>query len=69
MSRAEFRTDSTSEQLSLDSMQLSNLMPYVKLEVEGYELDFALVEHEMKMNVEVDGDQHIEVVPLFWTVR
>ena len=60
MSLAEFRTDSTSEQLLLDEMQLSDLMPYAKLEVEGYELDFALQEYGIKLNVEVDGDQHID---------
>lgn len=59
-SPAEFRTDSTSEQLLLDAMQLSDLMPYAKLEVEGYELDFALLEQGIKLNVEVDGDQHID---------
>ena len=60
LSPAEFRTDSTSEQLLLDAMQLSELTPYAKLEVEGYELDFALLEQGIKLNVEVDGDQHID---------
>ena len=57
---AEFRTDSTSEKLLLDAMQLRNLSPYAKLEVEGYELDFALLEQGVKLNVEVDGDQHLD---------
>ena len=57
---AEFRTDSTSEKLLLDAMQLGNLLPYAKPEVEGYELDFALLEQGIKLNVEVDGDQHID---------
>ena len=60
LSPAEFRTDSTSEQILLDSMQFGDLMPYAKLEVEGYELDFALLEQGIKLNVEVDGDQHID---------
>ena len=57
---AEFRTDSTSEKLLLDAMQLGGLLPYAKLEVEGYELDFALLEQGIKLNVEVDGDQHFD---------
>ena len=57
---AEFRTDSTSEKLLLDAMQLRDLLPYAKLEVEGYELDFALLEQGIKLNVEVDGDQHLD---------
>ena len=57
---AEFRTDSKSEQLLLDAMQLGELLPYAKLDIEGYELDFALLEQGIKLNVEVDGDQHID---------
>ena len=57
---AEFRTDSTSEKLLLDAMQLGDFLPYAKLELEGYELDFALLEQGIKLNVEVDGDQHFD---------
>ena len=57
---AEFRTDSTSEKVLLDAMQLRDLLPYAKLQVEGYELDFALLEQGIKLNVEVDGDQHLD---------
>ncbi len=57
---AEFRTDSMSEKLLLDAMQLGNFLPYAKTEVEGYELDFALLERGIKLNIEVDGDQHID---------
>ena len=57
---AEFRTDSTSEKILLDAMQLQDLLPYGKLEVEGYELDFALLEQGIKLNIEVDGDQHLD---------
>ena len=55
---ADFRTDSRSEKLLLDAMQLRDLRPYAKLNVEGYELDFALMEQGMKLDIEVDGDQH-----------
>ena len=55
---ASFRTDSRSEELLLDAMQLRGLRPYAKLNVEGYELDFALMEQGMKLDIEVDGDQH-----------
>ena len=57
---AEFRTDSTSEKLLLNAMQLRDLLPYAKPEVEGYELDFALLEQGIKLNIEVDGDQHLD---------
>ena len=57
---AKFYTDSTSEKLLLDAMQLGNFLPYAKPEVEGYELDFALLEQGIKLNVEVDGDHHID---------
>lgn len=58
---AEFRTDSRSEKLLLDAMQLRDLLPCAKLNVEGYELDFALLEQGIKLNIEVDGDQHLDV--------
>ncbi|MCY4497255.1 MAG: AAA domain-containing protein [Rhodospirillaceae bacterium] len=57
---AEFRIDSRSEQLLFDAMQHHNLRPYGKLNVEGYELDFALMEHGIRLNIEVDGDQHLD---------
>ena len=57
---AEFRSDSTSEKILLDAMQLRDLLPYPKVGVEGYELDFALLEQGIKLNVEIDGDQHID---------
>ena len=57
---AEFRTDSESEQRLLDAMQLRDFVPYAKLDVDGYELDFALMEQGIRLNVEVDGDQHLD---------
>lgn len=55
-----FRTDSHAEKLLLDAMQMRRLSPLTKLDVEGYELDFALFDNGMKLNVEVDGDQHLD---------
>ena len=57
---AQFRTDSESEQRLLDAMQLRDFPLYAKLDVEGYELDFALLEQGIMLNVEVDGDQHLD---------
>ena len=57
---AEFRIDSRSEQVLLDAMQRHDLRPYGKLNVEGYELDFALIEQGIRLNIEVDGDQHLD---------
>ena len=58
--RVDFRTDSQSEGLLLDAMQLRHLRPYAKLSVEGYELDFALMEQGIRLDIEVDGDQHLD---------
>jgi very-short-patch-repair endonuclease len=55
-----FRTDSHAEKLLLDAMQMRRLSPLTKLDVEGYELDFALSNDSMKLNIEVDGDQHLD---------
>ena len=60
VSPASFRTDSPSEQILLESMQRTDLKPHAKLEVEGYELDFALLEQGIKLNIEIDGDQHLD---------
>ena len=57
---AAFRTDSNAEQLLLEAMQLQDLDPYAKLDVAGYELDFALLQQGIKLNIEVDGDQHLD---------
>ena len=57
---ADFRTDSRSEELLLGAMQLRDLRPYAKLNVEGYELDFALMEQGIRLCIEVDGDQHLD---------
>ena len=35
-------------------------VPSAKLNVEGYELDFALLEQGIKLNIEADGDQHLD---------
>ena len=60
LATAEFRTDSRSEQLLLDAMQIGHLRPHAKLNVEGYELDFALMERRNRLDIEVDGDQHLD---------
>lgn len=57
---ATFRTDSRSEELLLEELQVAGFLPLAKLNVEGYELDFALMEQGIKLNVEVDGDQHLD---------
>jgi len=57
---AQFRTDSTSEELMLAAMQLGDVAVSPKIEVRGYELDFALLEQGIKLNIEVDGDQHLD---------
>ena len=41
-------------------MQLRGLAPSAKLNVEGYEMGFALLEQGIKLNIEVDGDYHLD---------
>ena len=42
-------------------MHRLGMAPLAKLDVEGFELDFALMEGPAKLNVEVDGDHHFDV--------
>ena len=55
------RTDSESEGILLKAMQSQGIPPDAKVNVGGYELDFALREEGLKLNIEVDGDQHLDV--------
>ena len=57
---AKFRTDSESEARLLRAMRNAGLSPSAKLFVQGYELDFALLEPETRLNVEVDGSHHTD---------
>ena len=56
----EIRTDSQAEARLLVAMRDAGLQPRGKLYVQGYELDFALQEHGRRLNVEVDGDHHVD---------
>ena len=56
----EIRTDSQAEARLLDAMRDAGFKPRGKLYVQGYELDFALQEHGLRLNVEVDGDHHVD---------
>ena len=58
---SEFRADSRAEQLIFEGMTDYDLKPYAKLNVAGYELDFALLNRGIKLNVEIDGDHHLDV--------
>ena len=55
------RTDSASERVLLKAMQFQGIPPDAKVNVGGYELDFALREEGLKLDIEVDGDQHLDV--------
>ena len=57
---SDIRVDSMAEQLLLDAMRQHDFEPYGKLSVEGYELDFAVMQPGLKLNIEVDGDQHLD---------
>lgn len=54
------RTDSRAEARLLEAMRSAGWQPSAKLYVEGYELDFALLEQGLRLNVEVDGDHHVD---------
>ena len=56
----EIRTDSQAEARLLDAMRDAGFQPRGKLYVQGHELDFALQEHGLRLNVEVDGDHHVD---------
>ena len=56
----EIRTDSQAEARLLDAMRDAGFQPRGKLYVQGYELDFALQKHGLQLNVEVDGDHHVD---------
>jgi len=57
---AILRTDSKAEKLLLEALRQADMTPYAKPLVEGYELDFALLEGDLKFNLEVDGVHHID---------
>ena len=57
---AKFRTDSESEARLLTAMRNAGMHPSAKLFIQGYELDFALLEQGVRLNVEVDGDHHTD---------
>ena len=57
---SHFRPDSQAEQLVFNGMIESEFQPRTKINVKGYELDFALRDRGIKLNVEVDGDHHID---------
>ena len=54
------RVDSRAESRLLDAMRNAGWRPSAKLYVEGYELDFALLEAGRRLNIEVDGDHHVD---------
>ena len=58
---APIPTHSDAERLLLEAMRKRGLDPLGKVDVEGFELDFALMRDGVKINVEVDGDQHLDV--------
>ena len=57
---ATVRTDSGAEARLLEAMHYAGWQPSAKLYVEGYELDFALLAQGLRLNVEVDGDHHVD---------
>ena len=57
---ARYQTDSEPEKRLLSAMREAGLTPVVKILLEGYELDFAIQGTSGWLNVEVDGDQHID---------
>ena len=52
------RADSVSESSLLHAMQQAGVKALHHVTVEGYELDFAVREQGIKLNIEVDGEQH-----------
>ena len=59
-SRIGPRIDSEAERRLYEAMIVDGLDPLSKFDVEGYELDFGIISGELRIDVEVDGDQHYE---------
>lgn len=59
-SRIGPRIDSEAERRLYDAMIDDGIDPISKFDVEGYELDFGIISGELRIDVEVDGDQHYE---------
>jgi very-short-patch-repair endonuclease len=58
--KIDHRVDSESESRLLSAMIAGGLSPLAKVDVEGFELDFALMAHGRRIDLEVDGDQHFD---------
>lgn len=56
------RMDSEAERRFYEVMLERGLNPISKFNVEGYELDFGIIEGDLRLDLEVDGDQHYESV-------
>jgi very-short-patch-repair endonuclease len=56
----DHRVDSESESKLLNAMITGGLSPLAKVDVEGFEIDFAIMHGGRKINLEVDGDQHFD---------
>ena len=54
-------THSDAERLLAEAMRRMGMAPLGKLDVEGFELDFALIDGSARLNVEVDGDHHLDL--------
>ena len=57
---ASWKVHSESERRLLDALHDIGAAPLVKPVEEGFELDFALVGDGRRLNVEVDGEQHLD---------
>ena len=58
--KIDHRVDSESESRLLNAMIAGGLAPLAKVDVEGFELDFALMVQGRRIDLEVDGDQHFD---------
>ena len=58
---APVHVHSDAERLLLEAMRQQGLAPLGKVDVEGFELDFALMDGLAMLDVEVDGDHHLDI--------
>ena len=58
--KIDHRVDSESESRLLNAMITGGLSPLAKVDVEGFELDFAIILGGRKIDLEVDGDHHFD---------
>lgn len=57
---APWRIDSVAEERLVAALHEAEFVPHLKVNVEGYVLDMALLLEDRRIDIEVDGDEHLD---------